>query len=143
MRLDLSVNQNFILAVTIGDAVVLDIDRGLTRIFTSRYGIPLSDMVEAVKPFSQQVGARGASYKLTDIRNLRCSPAQGTFKKCNDMVRDIKETRVWLMTKKETEKMAGMHMFAMSLVHDGTNSSNVVYECMNMSTRTGLDMKVI
>lgn len=47
------------------------------------------------------------------------------------------------MKKEEAEKMAGMHKFAMSLLHDGTHRSNAVWECMNMCIRTDLDMKVI
>lgn len=67
--------------MAIGATAVHDIEEGLPRILTSRYGIPLRDMSEAIKPFIQQRVAIGASYDMTDIRHFRCSPSKGTLKK--------------------------------------------------------------
>lgn len=65
------------------------------------------------------------------------------FEKYTDMVRDIRITWGSMMTKKETEKMAGMHTFEMRFIHDVTHLYIEVYACLQMSTQMDLGMKVI
>lgn len=89
LHMAISVYQEDILVLEIGEGSAEKISEGLPRIMQENYGIDLSTKSEATKPFAKTVGSIGGNYYLNDMRHLRCLPSEDVNGRCIRMTDDI------------------------------------------------------
>lgn len=99
LTLDLSVYQDDILEIAIGDHTGRKIDEDLPRVLHGTFGVRLSTKEEANNPLRKDVDVIGALYELANLRNNSCAPSSPTVENYAQVTKEAMENNGQLLPK--------------------------------------------